>query len=102
MQVLHGEGYRGFVTVRLWRYGEWVKVVIDDRLPVRDGRCIYARCPDPQEFWVAMIEKAFAKLHGCYEAIEGGMPLEAMVDLTGGLAERYDLRGPARHRQIYR
>ena len=29
----------------------------------------------------------------CYivQAVEGGMPIEAMVDLTGGLAERYEL-----------
>jgi hypothetical protein len=26
------------------------------------------------------------------QAIEGGMPIEAMVDLTGGLAERYELK----------
>lgn len=39
-----------------------------------------------------MIEKAFAKIHGSYEAIEGGMPIEALVDMTGGLAERYELK----------
>ena len=40
---------------------------------------------------MALVEKAYAKLHGSYEAIEGGMPIEAMVDLTGGLAERYSI-----------
>ena len=61
----------------------------DCRLPQRNGSYCYARCSDPSEFWVALIEKAYAKLHGSYEAIEGGMPIEAMVDLTGGLAERW-------------
>lgn len=43
-----------------------------------------------------------AKLHGSYEAIEGGMPIEAMVDLTGGLAERYELKDPKMHKTLYR
>ncbi len=51
---------------------------------------------------MALIEKAFAKLHGSYEAIEGGMPIEAMVDMTGGLAERYELRHPEQVRILYR
>ena len=48
------------------------------------------------------MEKAVAKLHGSYEAIEGGMPIEAMVDLTGGLAERYELKNDKMHRTLYR
>lgn len=31
------------------------------------------------------------RLHGCYESIEGGQSMDALVDLTSGLAERYDL-----------
>ena len=77
-------------------------MVIDDRLPVKDGCYIYARCFDPNEHWVALVEKAFAKLHGSYEAIEGGMPIEAMVDLTGGLAERYELSDPKMHPTLYK
>ncbi|KAL3857922.1 hypothetical protein ACJMK2_012547 [Sinanodonta woodiana] len=87
-QPLYGIGYRGLVQFRFWRFGEWVDVIIDDQLPTKNKRLIYASCNDPTEFWVALIEKAYAKLHGSYEAIEGGHTMDALVDLTGGLAER--------------
>ena len=51
---------------------------------------------------MALIEKAYAKLHGSYEGIEGGMPIEAMVDLTGGLAERYELKHSSTHKTLYK
>ncbi len=51
---------------------------------------------------MALIEKAYAKLHGSYEGIEGGMPIEAMVDLTGGLAERYELKHSDTHKTLYK
>ena len=88
--------------MNLWRYGQWETVIVDDRLPQKRNGYVYARCSDPDEFWVALIEKAFAKLHGCYEAIEGGMPIESMVDLTGGLAERYELNDPKMHPTLYK
>jgi hypothetical protein len=34
----------------------------------------FASCSHPQETWVPLIEKAFAKAHGDYEAINGGWP----------------------------
>lgn len=45
-----------------------------------------------QEFWVALFEKAYAKLHGCYETIIDKNYVEGLVDLTGGLGERIPLQ----------
>jgi hypothetical protein len=40
------------------------------------------------------MEKAYAKLHGSYEKLHGGSLNEAMVDLTGGVSEDFDIKSP--------
>ncbi|CAL1536295.1 unnamed protein product [Lymnaea stagnalis] len=90
-QALSGPQYKGVVRFFFWRFGQWVQVIIDDRLPTVKRKLIFGRCTHPREFWVPLIEKAYAKLYGCYEALGGGITMDALVDLTGGLAERFEL-----------
>jgi hypothetical protein len=35
------------------------------------------------EYWVALTEKAYAKLHGCYQSLNEGCIEDALSDLTG-------------------
>ena len=94
----------GCYCLRLFIDGAWSSVWIDDLLPVTsaprrealafDTRLAFCRtgsASGAQQLWGSLVEKAYAKAHGSYQAISGGWIAEALLDLTGAPTEMIDL-----------
>ena len=88
----------GVYTCRFYVEGEWVDVITDTNLPcVRDEvnsqavALAYGRSGNPKEMWVSLVEKAYAKAVGSYEAIEKVKAHEALLHLTGGSIQNMNL-----------
>lgn len=53
--------YSGVFRFRLWWCGAWVEVLVDDRLPAVHGRLAFVQSRHSDQFWPALLEKAYAK-----------------------------------------
>jgi hypothetical protein len=64
----------GLYVIRIFKNFTWIYVIVDERLPIDKNtkKPIFGRCRNLHEIWVPIIEKAYAKIHGCYENLISG------------------------------
>lgn len=80
----------GVVGVRLFKDGEWVYEIIDDLLPCSGAGELACGATSARELWIALIQKANAKIHGSYEVVHRCTEQEALEDLSSGAVRRVD------------
>lgn len=100
----------GVYQLRLCHAGEWIDLVVDDYFPTSqvsegftDGQTIrFSRGGNlcylggaRRQLWPPLVEKAAAKLFGCYGALKGGTFAEALALFTGYPTQRLRLYVPS-------
>jgi len=100
--IVHYDLVTGVVGVRLFKDGEWTYEVIDDHLPCCNNGLACGRSVASGEVWIALLEKANAKIHGSYEAVQRSTELETIEDLTGGAVRKLDRREVAAATELVR
>jgi hypothetical protein len=92
--IFHRYRSRGLFILRIYKNFNWIYVIIDERIPVNIStrKPIFGCCTNPHEMWVALIEKAYAKLHGCYGNLISGYIDEGIQELTGFQPEKVLIR----------
>lgn len=74
---------KGLYTFKFYKNGKWRYVHIDDYIPCRQsGKVHFSRNFNTNETYAMLIEKAYAKLHGCYEALSFGLIEKFLQEVT--------------------
>jgi calpain-15 len=83
--------------------GVWTTILLDDYIPCssKSKKPIFTDTNGP-ELWVALLEKAWAKVYGSYARIDAGLTRECLHDLTGAPTKYYLTGDSRRNEEIWK
>jgi hypothetical protein len=100
--IFHMYRKHGLYVLRFFKDFKWRYVLLDNRLPVfENGSLVFGKCKSENEFWVPIIEKAYAKLHGCYQTLISGFLDDALSDLTGLVSEKIKMQVKVKGHDVF-
>lgn len=88
--IFHPFRKYGLYVMRFNKNYHWRYVLIDERIPMfaSNDEPLFGRCTNKEELWVNLIEKAYAKLHGCYWSLKSGYIDDGLAEMTGMVCEK--------------
>ena len=93
--IVQHDWEKGIFCCRFYADDESERLVcVDARIPTNAGiaygrRPCYVRSADAGELWPIIIEKAFAKVYGSFEKIEGGFTSAGFASILGRVERNY-------------
>ncbi|CAN0108350.1 unnamed protein product [Discosporangium mesarthrocarpum] len=69
-----GQEGQGRYCIRFFKEANWTNVFVDDLIPcdTEGKQALFGRGEERHELWPMLLEKAYAKAHGCYENLMHG------------------------------
>jgi hypothetical protein len=64
-------------------------VIVDDYVPIYEDDFAFVKARNRKEMWPIIIEKAYAKKYGSYQAIQAGHIDQALAELTNGVPQSF-------------
>lgn len=92
----------GYASFKFFKNGEWHFVIVDTFLPFsqESKKFLYSHNGSFEIFWVALLEKAYAKLHGNYAIIKKLSFEDILVDLSNCYITSIDLEDPDKEQLV--
>ena len=82
--MFHVYAKKGLYVFRFMKEYKYRYVIVDGKLPCGQNKIpVFAQLQSPMALWVPLLEKAYAKLHGCYYSLNTGSVIESISDLIG-------------------
>lgn len=83
----------GIVVIYFYVFGRKTPVVIDTRIPIKNGRPLLSK-PSKNKYsaWFCLVEKAFAKLKGSFASIDGGFFSIPIYLISGYYPKEIDVK----------
>ena len=61
LELRFNQSSSGVFRFHFWMFGSWLEVLVDDLIPTRNDVPVFTYSKDNNEFWGALLEKAYAK-----------------------------------------